>query len=167
MVRNFLSLESGIPSHDTFGRVFARLDTEQFLTCLSNWGEIFQESMQGQGVAIDGKTLRRSFEKASGKKAPHVVSPWAADLRICLGQVAVDEKLNEIPAVPRLLEYLELTGAVVTLDAMHCQKETAEAIITGGANYILPFKGNQPSLHSTLSQAFMNHAEDGSSLKSM
>lgn len=157
--RRFLILDHGIPSHDTFGRVFARLDNEQFLTCLSSWLEIFQASMKGQGVAIDGKTLKRSFDTASGKKAVHVVSAWAGELRICLGQVAVDEKSNEIPAVPKLLEYLELTGAVVTLDAMHCQKQTVQAIIDKDADYIIPVKGNQPKLHNAISEAFESHEE--------
>lgn len=158
-LQRFLKLEHGIPSHDTFGRVFARLDHEQFLTCLARWLEIFGQSMKDQGVAIDGKTLRRSFDKATGKKALHVVSAWASGLKICLGQVAVDEKSNEIPAVPKLLELLELTGAVVTLDAMHCQKETAEAIRAKGADYILPVKGNQPTLHETLVELFLAYGE--------
>ena len=158
--RKFLPLENGIPSHDTFGRVFARLDTEQFYTCLTGWLEVFGQSMQGQAVAIDGKTLRRSFDKATGRKAVHVVSAWASGLKICLGQVAVDEKSNEIPAVPRLLEFLELSGAVVTLDAMHCQQETASAIRNKGADYILPVKGNQPKLMSLIGEIFEKHGED-------
>lgn len=157
--QRFLKLENGVPSHDTFGRVFARLDNEQFLTCLVGWLEIFGHSMQDQGVAIDGKTLRRSFDNATGKKALHVVSAWASGLRLCLGQVAVDEKSNEIPAVVQLLELLELSGAVVTLDAMHCQKETAAAIRDQKADYILPVKGNQPTLHELLIDLFVGYGE--------
>ena len=124
--QRFLDLENGIASHDTFGRVFSLLDTTEFLNCLQAWIEHFQFAMRDQGVAIDGKTIRRSFDRATGRSALHVVSAWATDLRVCLGQVAVDDDSNEITAVPKLLELLELTGAVVTLDAMHCQKTTAK-----------------------------------------
>ena len=108
--------------------------------------------MQGQGVAIDGKTLRRSFDNQTGIGALHVVNAWATGLRICLGQVAVDDKSNEITAVPKLLEFLELQGAVVTLDAMHCQVETARAIRDQDADYVLTVKGNQPTLHQRLEE---------------
>jgi predicted transposase YbfD/YdcC len=152
----FLTLEYGMPSHDTFGRVFARLDTDEFLTCLQNWLGTLHMDMQGQGVAIDGKTLRRSFDNATGVGALHVVNAWATGLRICLGQVAVDGKSNEITAVPKLLEFLELQGAVVTLDAMHCQTETARVIVAQGADYVLTVKGNQPTLHQRLAQLFVD-----------
>lgn len=157
--RRFLKLENGIASHDTFGRVFARLDTNEFLTCLQAWVQHFQSALREQGVAIDGKTLRRSFDRATGQSALHVVSAWATDLRVCLGQVAVDEKSNEITAVPRLLELLELTGAVVTLDAMHCQKETAVAIRKQGADYLLTVKKNQRSLYNDLLDRFTEYGE--------
>ena len=130
--KKFLVLEHGIPSHDTFGRVFALLDTDEFLTCLQNWIQTLHLVMKGEGVAIDGKTLRHSFDNATGIGALHVVNAWATGLHICLGQVAVDHKSNEITAVPKLLEFLELQGAVVTLDAMHCQTETASTTGTGG-----------------------------------
>jgi predicted transposase YbfD/YdcC len=151
----FLKLEHGIPSHDTFGRVFARLDTAQFFACLQSWLEALRVSFREQGIAIDGKTLRRSFDAASGKSAVHLVSAWASDLRLSLGQVAVDDKSNEITAVPRLLELLELAGAVVTLDALHCQKETAAAIRARGADYVLTVKRNQPTLYERLSEWFI------------
>jgi len=157
--RRFLKLENGIASHDTFGRVFSLLDTTEFLNCLQAWVEQFQFAMQQQGVAIDGKTIRRSFDRATGQSALHVVSAWATDLRVCLGQVAVDGKSNEITAVPKLLELLELTGAVVTLDAMHCQKETATAIRNKGADYLLTVKKNQPSLHRELLEQFVEYGE--------
>lgn len=159
--RRFLELPHGPASHDTFGRVFTQLDTDEFLTCLHNWMRslqltLKQKSKTGElAVAIDGKTLRRSFDTATGKSALHVVSAWAGDLRICLGQVAVEEKSNEITAVPKLLELLELTGAVVTLDAMHCQKETAAAIRRQGADYILTVKKNQPTLYNNLCDLFL------------
>lgn len=156
----FLELKHGIPSHDTFGRVFARLDTAEFFVCLQEWLEALRVSFREQGIAIDGKTLRRSFDTAAGKSAVHLVSAWASDLRLSLGQVAVDDKSNEITAVPKLLELLELTGAVVTLDAMHCQKETAAAIRARGADYVLTVKRNQPLLYERLSDLFIKYGND-------
>jgi predicted transposase YbfD/YdcC len=156
----FLHLEHGIPSHDTFGRVFASLDTEEFLACLTSWVASLRLSLQGQTVAIDGKTLRRSFDAASGKTALHLVSAWAGELRLSLGQVAVDQKSNEIPAVIKLLELLDLDGAVVTLDAMHCQKETAAAIRRRGADYLLSVKANQPKLLEQLQDLFEAYGDE-------
>jgi predicted transposase YbfD/YdcC len=156
----FLELPDGIPSHDTFGRVFARLDTAEFLLCLQNWLRSLHFSLKEQGVAIDGKTLRGSFDAASGKSALHVVSAWASGLRLSLGEVAVDGKSNEITAVPKLLELLELTGAVVTLDAMHCQKDTLAAIRAKGADYLVPVKDNQPKLYGLVLEAFLAYGED-------
>jgi predicted transposase YbfD/YdcC len=155
----FLDLPNGIPSHDTFGRVFARLDTVEFLLCLQNWLRSLHLSLKEQGVAIDGKTLRGSFDAASGKSALHVVSAWASGLRLSLGEVAVDGKSNEITAVPKLLELLELAGAVVTLDAMHCQKETLTAIRAKGADYLVPVKDNQPKLYGLLLETFVAYGE--------
>jgi predicted transposase YbfD/YdcC len=159
--RRFLKLENGIPSHDTFGRVFSLLDTEEFYGCLQKWIESLQISMKDQGVHIDGKTLRRSFDSRNSTAPLQVVSAWASGLSLCLGQVAVDEGSNEISAVPKLLELLELTGAVVTLDAMHCQKKTATQIRDKQADYILTVKGNQPSLQKTIGNLFERHAEAG------
>ena len=156
----FLELPHGIPSHDTFGRVFARLDTAEFLLCLQNWLRSLHLSLKDQGIAIDGKTLRGSFDAASGKSALHVVSAWASGLRLSLGEVAVDGKSNEITAVPKLLELLELTGAVVTLDAMHCQKDTLAAIRAKGADYLVPVKDNQPKLYGLVLEAFLAYGED-------
>jgi len=155
----FLNLPHGIPSHDTFGRVFARLDTNEFYTCMHNWLVRFRKSLKGQGVAIDGKTLRGSFDTASGQSPLHLVSAWACDLRVSLGQLAVDDKSNEITAVPKLLGLLELTGAVVTLDAMHCQRDTASAILNRGADYLLVVKGNQPTLEATILELFVEQIE--------
>lgn len=154
----FLSLENGIPSHDTFGRVFARLDTQEFQTCVYNWLLNLGLQLKDQGVSIDGKTLRHSFDTAAGKSALHMVSAWASQLRLCLGQVAVDGKSNEITAVPKLLELLELSGAVVTLDAMHCQKETTAAIRAKKADYVITVKANQPKLHDAVQQFFLDAA---------
>ena len=150
----FLELPGGIPAHDTFGRLFARLDTAEFDACLRNWLRSLNHSLKGQGVAIDGKTLRHSFDKATGRAALHSVSAWAVDLRLSLGQVAVADKSNEITAVPKLLELLEITGAVLTLDAMHCQTETAAAIVAKQADYLLNVKANQPKLFERLQAAF-------------
>jgi predicted transposase YbfD/YdcC len=157
----FLELPEGIASHDTLGRVFARLDTAEFLLCLQNWLRSLGLSLKEQGIAIDGKTLRGSFDAASGKSALHVVSAWASGLRLSLGEVAVDDKSNEITAVPKLLELLELTGAVVTMDAMHCQKDTLVGIRAKRADYLVPVKDNQPKLHALLQRTFETYGEEG------
>ena len=150
----FLELPNGIPSHDTFGRVFARLDSSEFYACLQRWIRSLNKAVSDHGVRLDGKTLRHSFDIASGKDALHLLNAWSSDLQVCLGQVAVAEDSNEITAVPKLLDLLELTGAVVTLDAMHCQKETARAICDKGADYVLTVKGNQPTLHEQIQKCF-------------
>jgi len=133
-LRQFVSLKNGIPSHDTFGRVFAMLDPAEFYTCMHNWLRNFRLSLKGQHVAIDGKTLRGSHDRKKGFSALHMVSAWASGLRLNLGQNSVDDKSNEIPAVAELLQLLQLKGAIVTLDAMHCQKDTAKLIRKGGAD---------------------------------
>ena len=144
--RRFLSLPNGTPSHDTFGRVFARLCPKQFQECFASWVQAACRLMPGEIVPIDGKTLRRSHNRSKGKKALHIVSAWASANRLILGQVSTDEKSNEITAIPRLLELLELRGCVVTIDAMGCQKKIAETIVARGADYVLAVKDNQPSL---------------------
>ena len=155
----FLRLPNGIPSHDTFGRVFARLDTAEFLRCVQNWLRSLHLSLKEQGVAIDGKTLRGAIDAASGKSALHLVSAWACGLRLSLGQVAVEGKSNEITAVPKLLELLELAGAVVTMDAMHCQKDTLKAIRAKQADYLIAVKENQPKLFNLLHELFSEYGE--------
>lgn len=157
--RQFIVLEHGIPSHDTFGRVFAVLNTGEFLTAMHAWVDSFSGSLRGRGIAIDGKTLRGSFDRAAGKSALHTITAFACDLRICLRQMSVDEKSNEIPAVPALLKLLELSGATVTLDAMHCQVETARAIVAAEADYILIVKGNQDGLYEYLHERFLEYGE--------
>ncbi len=117
--------------------------------------------MAGEVVAIDGKTLRGSFDTAAGKNPLHLVSAWACDARLTLGQVAVDTKSNEITAIPLLLELLDLKGCIVTIDAMGCQKEIASAIRGRDADYVLAVKDNQPSLHQAVQEAFLAYAEDG------
>ena len=142
-----LNLPNGIPSHDTFGDVFAAIDTEQFSTCFSNWVNALSRISQGQVIAIDGKTLRRSLDKASNQSAIHMVSAWAQSNALVLGQVKVDDKSNEITAIPRLLKLFDLAGAVVTIDAMGCQTEITKQIIEQGGDYALSLKGNQGNLH--------------------
>jgi predicted transposase YbfD/YdcC len=155
----YVRLRHGIPSHDTFGRVFSRLDTGEFLTAMHAWVDSFAGSLRGQGIAIDGKTLRGSFNRAAGQSPLHTITAFACDMRICLRQMSVAEKSNEIPAVPELLKLMELGGATVTLDAMHCQVETAQAIVDADADYILIVKQNQEALHAYLMDRFLAYGE--------
>jgi len=155
----FLELPYGVPSHDTFSRVFSRLDTEEFQHCLARWVEHLQLQLAGETVAIDGKTLRGSHDRSAGQEALHVVNAWANHVSFCLGQVSVDSKANEIPAVRELLDILNLKGAVVTADAMHCQKATAKKIIEKEADYVLQVKDNQPKLCRAISDEFDRYAE--------
>jgi predicted transposase YbfD/YdcC len=163
-LNTFLELANGIPSHDTFTRVLQMLDPRRFHQCFMDWVQALHEVTRGEVVAIDGKTLRRSFDKASGLPALHLVSAWASENRLVLGEVPVADKSNEIEAIPRLLEILELTGAVVTIDAMGCQKEIAAKIREKGADYVLAVKENQPHLHEDLSDHFDRVLEDEESL---
>jgi len=155
--KTFLDLPHGIPSHDTFGRVFAALDPVAFEACFISWVKSLCEDTAGDIVAIDGKTLRRSFDQAAGKTALHMVSAWAADSGLTLGQIATQQKSNEITAIPRLLELLDIRGATVTIDAMGCQKKIAEQIIEQGGDYMLGLKGNQGLLHDEV-KLFMDEA---------
>jgi predicted transposase YbfD/YdcC len=144
--RQFLHLPHGIPSHDTFARLFRLLDPAQFHACFLTFMQRFAKSLEGV-VAIDGKTLRRSFDRASAQSPLHLVSAWAADQRLVLGQVAVDGKSNEITAVPKLLELLSLNGTIVTADAMHCQRTVSAQVLAQGGDYVLALKANQGTLH--------------------
>jgi predicted transposase YbfD/YdcC len=155
-----LDLSSGIPSHDRFNAILAAIKPAEFEQCLLSWVTALHEITDGQLVAIDGKTLRRSFDTASSKAAIHMVSAWATANHISLGQVVVDQKSNEITAIPKLLEILEISGALVTIDAMGCQTEIAEKIIAAGADYCLAVKGNQPTLHQGIVKFFDEHLED-------
>jgi len=145
-LRGFLKLEHGAPSHDTFSRLFRLLDPEQFCDCFQDFMARFAETCQGV-VAIDGKVLRRSFDKASGKSALHMVSAWGCEQRLVLGQIATDAKSNEITAVPKLLKMLRLEGTIVTVDALNCQREIAQQIIDRKGDYVMALKGNQGTLH--------------------
>jgi predicted transposase YbfD/YdcC len=155
-----LDLESGIPSHDRFNAIFAALDPAGFEKCLLSWITSLHEITSGQVVAIDGKTLRGSFDKASGKSAIHMVGAWATANHISLGQVVVDAKSNEITAIPKLLEILEISGSVVTTDAMGCQTAIAEAIVAKDADYVLAVKDNQPTLHAGIEAFFLDQMDD-------
>lgn len=150
----FLDLSNGIPSHDTFGRVFGMLDPEQFQRCFSQWVQAICEVLKGQVVAFDGKSARRSYDRGIGRKAIHMVSAWAAKNELVLGQVKVDDKSNEITAIPALLRLLDVSGCIVTTDAMGCQKEIAEQIIDQGADYVLAVKANQGTLHADIKLLF-------------
>ena len=149
-----LDLPGGIPSHDTFGRVFARLDPEAFGQCFLSWTQEMHRKTQGQVIALDGKTLRHSFDTASGKGAIHMVSAWAGSSGLVLGQVKVEAKSNEITALPKLLALLDLAGCVVTTDAMGCQKAIARQITEQGGEYVLALKDNHPLLHDEVRRLF-------------
>jgi predicted transposase YbfD/YdcC len=155
-LKTFLRLPNGIPSHDTINRVFRMLKPEQFQECFLRWIDTLHQELGFKRIAIDGKTLRRSHDRASAKNALHLVSAWSVENHLTLGQVAVDAKSNEITAIPKLLEILELKGAIVTIDAMGCQKEIAQKIIDGGGDYVLAVKDNQPTLHAALQEHFVH-----------
>jgi predicted transposase YbfD/YdcC len=150
----FLELPNGIPSHDTFNRVFARLDADEFRTCFMNWVRVASELIGGQVVAMDGKMLRGSHDRGIGQGAIDMVSAWACANHLVLGQVKVDEKSNEITAIPQLLKALELSGCIITIDAMGCQTEIAKAIIEKEADYVLALKGNQGNLFEDVQKLF-------------
>src|SRR4029450_6404332 len=145
-LEKFLELPNGIPSHDTFGRVFALLEPQQLARVLRQFVQAVMGSLQGEAVAIDGKTLRCSGESTTGKEALHLVSAWATQRGIVLGQVATADHSNEITAIPVLLQLLDVRGATVTIDAMGCQKAIAQQVRDQGADYVLAVKGNQKTL---------------------
>ena len=157
----FLDLRQGIPSADTFRRVLSAVDPKAFNACFIAWVQALAVGTSGKLVAIDGKTLRHSFDRATGQKALHVVSAWIAENRLTLGQIATEEKSNEITAIPQLLEMLDIRGATITVDAMGCQRAIAEKIIDQGADYIMGLKGNQGTAHREVEEFFTEaHARD-------
>ncbi|MCZ0937479.1 MAG: ISAs1 family transposase [Caldilineaceae bacterium] len=149
-----LGLPNGIPSHDTFGRVFARLDAEQFEVCFMRWVQHLHELTQGQLLAIDGKTVRRSHARRQKQGPLHLVSAWATTSRLVLGQTEVAADANEITAIPELLEMLEISGCIVSIDAIGCQKAIAHQITEKGGDYVLALKQNQPQLHEAVETMF-------------
>jgi predicted transposase YbfD/YdcC len=154
-LRQFLRLPNGIPSHDTFRRVFGLLKPDAFVTCLVEWTQALRTQVAGEVVAIDGKSLRRSGRTKD--TMAHLVSAWACTNRLVLGQLQVDGKSNEITAIPPLLRILELTGCIVTIDAMGCQKDIAKEIHEADADYVLALKGNQGTTHAEV-QSFLDDA---------
>src|SRR5438876_5735642 len=165
MFRRFLELPNGIPSHDTFRRVFQAVCRLMLQRCLIDWLQGLRQTAKvtagvGEVVAIDGKTLRRTFDRARGLGALHLVSAWASANGLTLGQVAVDAKSNEITAIPQLLELLDLKGCVVTIDAAGCQKDIAAQIVAKDADYVLALKENQPTLYAQVSDYFVQQMDD-------
>ena len=153
-LKKFLKLPNGIPSHDTISRVFRRLKPGQFNECFMNWTKSLQLEVGLKHVAVDGKTLRRSFDRATAKSTLHMVGAWSVDNHLALGQVATEEKSNEITAIPELLQLLDLRGAIVTIDAMGCQKKIAEQIVKDGGDYVLAVKDNHPLLANAIKDRF-------------
>src|SRR5437899_7759637 len=158
-LETFLELPNGIPSHDTFGRVFARLDPVQFEACFLEWVQSLTERVEGV-IAVDGKTLRRSHDKTNGKKALHMVSAWAAENHLVLAQVAVEKKSNEITAIPLLLQQLSLSGCIVTIDAMGMQKKITKQIVDDGGDFVLALKNNHATLRKRVEQTFAHVLAD-------
>jgi predicted transposase YbfD/YdcC len=158
-LKTFLALPSGIPSHDTFGRVFSLIDPELFSTCFMNWIESLSIDVNKEIIAIDGKTLRGSHNRNHGLKALHLVSAWATQNRIMLGQVKTEEKSNEIEAIPRLLKMIDIKNSIVTIDAMGCQREIAKQIIDQGGHYVLSLKENQQTLYQDVQSIFSKGEE--------
>jgi len=155
-LKTFLQLPAGIPSHDTFRRVLGLLDRKHFAACLFQWTQALHEATGGKVLAIDGKTARRSFAKHKGRAALHLVTAWASESGLTLGQIACEEKSNEITAIPELLKLLDLRGQTVTIDAMGCQKEIAAQIREQRGHYVLGMKGNQPGLEEDLQQLYVD-----------
>lgn len=159
-LKRFLKLPNGIPSHDTISRVFRILKPTEFQECFLSWTRTLQEKLGLKHVVIDGKTLRRSHNRATMKDALHLVNAWSTENRLVLGQQAVDGKSNEITAIPELLKLLDLKGAIVSIDAMGCQKSIAKEIIDAEADYVFSVKDNQPKLHAALYDHFLEVHEN-------
>jgi predicted transposase YbfD/YdcC len=153
-LKGFLELPNGIPSHDTFGRVFRMIDPQEFQKSFMSWVQAVHQLSEGQVIAVDGKQLRRSHDRRLGKEAIYMVSAWASEARLVLGQRKVSDKSNEVTAIPQLLELLALEGCIVTIDAIGTQTRIAETIIHKGGDYLLPVKENQPTLLDDIRDVF-------------
>lgn len=156
----FLELPNGIPSHDTFGRIFAILDPKLFEECFLSWINSLTIDLTKEIIAVDGKTVRGSGNKRQGERAIHLVSAWAAKNRMMLAQVKTEDKSNEITAIPKLLDMVDIKGSTVTIDAMGCQKTIAKKILSKGADYILNLKENQKTLYDDVVSIFKKAEEN-------
>ena len=159
-LKTFLKLPHGIPSHDTFERVFALLDPARFEACFNRWIASLTIDLKKEIIALDGKTLRGSGNKRQDLPALHLVSAWATKNRLMLAQIKTRAKSNEITAIPELLEIMNITGSIITIDAMGCQTAIAKQIIRQGADYVLSLKENQPTLYRAV-EAIFARAEEG------
>jgi len=161
-LRQFLTLPHGIPSRDCIRRVLTALKPEAFQACFQSWTACLMNEDENlrPTIAIDGKTMRRSHDRAAGLGPLHLVSAWASEHGLALGQVATEEKSNEIAAIPELIDRIDVTGAVVTIDAMGCQKDIADKIVAAGGNYVLAVKDNQPKLYQAIQAFFHKHLDD-------
>ncbi len=160
-LQTFLELPHGIPSHDTFGRVFARIDPQEFERSFMSWVQTIQELTQGEVIAIDGKQLRGSQDRGIGQDAIDIVSAWATANELVLGEVKVDEKSNEITAIPKLLQLLDISGCLITIDAIGTQTEIAAMIVERGGDYLLAVKENQGQLYEDLETLFSGDQGEG------
>lgn len=160
-LKKFLELPNGIPSHDTFARVFAIIEPQQFQNSFWNWIKSINKITEGEVIAIDGKTLRHSYDKGKDKGAIHMVSAWATNSRLVLGQCKVEEKSNEITAIPELIKVLDIAGCLVTIDAMGCQKEIVKSIVEKSGEYIIALKKNQSKLHNQVEEIFKTAISKG------
>ncbi len=153
-LKGFLELPNGIPSHDTFSRVFARIEPKQFQECFLSWVNSITQKLELEVIAIDGKTMKQSYDRNQSQKPLHIVSAWSASHQLVLGQKKVNKKSNEVTAIPALLELLEIEKSIITIDAMGCQKEIAALIIKKKGDYLLALKGNQKILHKDVKDWF-------------
>ena len=154
-------MPNGLPSHDTIARVFSRLKPEQFQKGFLSWIQSISCFNPGEVIAIDGKTLRHSYDRGGDKKAIHMVSAWATSQRLVLGQVNVDKKSNEITAIPALLKVLELNVSIVTIDALGCQKSIVKSIVEEEGDYVITLKKNHPSLYARVEELFKQAIRQG------
>ena len=153
-LKSFLELANGIPSHDTFSRVFSRIEPEQFQECFLSWVNSIVKESELEVIAIDGKTMKQSYDRNHQQKALHIVTAWSSSHQLVLGQKKVDKKSNELTAIPELIEMLEITGSVITIDAMGCQKDITSLIIKKKGDYVLALKGNQKLLYKAVKEWF-------------
>ena len=153
-LKGFLELPNGIPSHDTFSRVFARIEPKQFQECFLSWVNSITKKLELEVIAIDGKTMKQSYDRNHSQKPLHIVSAWSSSHQLVLGQKKVNKKSNEVTAIPALLELLEIAGSIITIDALGCQKEIAALIIKKKGDYLLALKGNQKLIHEDVKNWF-------------